>query len=84
MSTRVVQVGGARPQGRARHRRRFNPAGTAFTAAVCASVLALSVMVASLSAGAGAARGSQAGQGPEPGPAPAQAAPMPGDAPAAP
>ncbi len=76
MGTRIVRVAGP-SQGEQRARRPFDPAGTTLMVVISASVLAASVMIASLSAGAGQGQSLSAGPPPQPGPAPTLSTPAP-------
>ena len=70
MGTRVVRIPDPAPEDRARIRRLIDPAGTALMVAVSASVLAASLLIASLSTDSGQLRALKAGAQPEPAPPP--------------
>jgi len=70
MGTRVVRVPDPSTLERAGVRRLLDPAGTALMVAISGSVLAASLLIASLSAGAGGGRGLPAGIQPAPEPPP--------------
>jgi hypothetical protein len=70
MDTRVVRIPDLAPQERAGVRRLLDPAGTALMVAVSASVLAASLLIASLSTGAVGERSLPAGIQPAPEPPP--------------
>ena len=70
MGTRVVRIPDPAPQDRARIRRLIDPAGAALMVAVSASVLAASLLIASLSTDPGQVRTPMAGTQPEPAPPP--------------
>ena len=70
MRTRVVRIPDPAAQERAGFRRLLDPAGTALMVAVSGSVLAASLLIASLSAGAVGERALTAGTQPEPAPPP--------------
>lgn len=70
MGTRVVRIPDPAAQERAGVGRLIDPAGTALMVAVSASVLAASLLIASLSTGAVGERGLPAGIQPAPEPPP--------------
>lgn len=70
MGTRVVRIPDPATQERLSTGRRLDPAGTALMVAVSGSVLAASLLIASLSAGAVGERARMAGTQPQPAPPP--------------
>lgn len=80
MGTRVVRIQESDTRNPHRVRRFADPAGTALMVAISGTVLAATLMVASMST-AGVGRGLAAVQGPEPAPPPTWAVPQPGGAP---
>jgi len=70
MGTRVVRIPDPAAQERAGVRRILDPAGSALMVAVSASVLAASLLIASLSTDSGQLRALKAGAQPEPAPPP--------------
>lgn len=70
MGTRVVRIPDPAAQELAGVRRLLDPAGTALMVAVSASVLAASLLIASLSTDPGQVRALMAGTQPEPAPPP--------------
>jgi len=70
MGTRVVQIPDPAAQERAGVRRLLDPAGTALMVAVSASVLAASLLIASLSTDPSQGRALMAGTQPQPAPPP--------------
>ena len=70
MGTRVVRIPDPAPQERARVRRLLDPAGTGLMVAVSASVLAASLLIASLSTAPGPGHALTAATQPEPAPPP--------------
>ena len=70
MGTRMVRIPDPAAQERAGVRRLLDPAGTALMVAVSASVLAATLLIASLSAGAVGERSLPAGIQPAPEPPP--------------
>jgi hypothetical protein len=70
MGTRVVRILDSAAQERAGVRRLLDPAGTALMVAVSASVLAASLLIASVSTGAVGERSLAAGIQPAPAPPP--------------
>jgi len=84
MGTRVVRIPDLAVRERAGFRRLLDPAGTVLTVAVSASVLAASLLIASLSTDPRPMRAIVAGTQPRPAPPPALAAPAPQDAPTSP
>ena len=70
MGTRVVRIPDPAVRERAGVRRLLDPAGTALMVAVSASVLAASLLIASLSSDPDQVRAHTAGAQPEPAPPP--------------
>ena len=70
MGTRVVRILDSAAQERAGVRRLLDPAGTALMVAVSASVLAASLLIASLSSDPGQVHALTPGTHPEPAPPP--------------
>jgi hypothetical protein len=70
MGTRVVRIPDPAPQERNGVRRLLDPAGTALMVAVSASLLAASLLIASLSTDPGQVRALKAGTHPQPAPPP--------------
>jgi len=81
MGTRVVRVSDPSAEARLSAGRWLDPARTSVMVAVSGSVLAASLLIASLSAGAVGERALTAGTQPEPAPPPALATPAPEGAP---
>jgi hypothetical protein len=73
MGTRVVRIPDPAAPERAGVRRFLDPAGTALMVAVSASVLAMSLLIASLSIDPDQVRALMAGTQPEPAPPPTRA-----------
>jgi hypothetical protein len=75
MGTRVIRIPDPAPKERVGVRRHLDPAGTALMVVVSASVLAASLLIASLSTQPGQVRALMSGGQPEPAPPPALAGP---------